>query len=156
MMMPLISRRHRLAMLLAGGALLTTACGNDEAAEPLAVELPEESAPGEADAATMAGDDDGDLYLIEEPGSAQTRPARIYYDLTRFEWYARGQPLVHEGRTYQPAGAPLPVRDITLELAGEYGGVDYYRMPGDDRDVVYVPVYEWYWLRFVAADEPRS
>ena len=73
--------------------------------------------------------------------------SRIYYDLTRFEWYARGEPLVHDQLPYQPAGTPVAADLAELERAGEYQGVEYYHRQGDDQSL-YVPVYDGYWLAF--------
>lgn len=72
---------------------------------------------------------------------------RIYYDLTRFEWYARGEPLVRDGVAYQPAGLPIALSLRELERIGEFEGVEYYRRAGD-ADHLYVPVFDGYWLAF--------
>ena len=88
---------------------------------------------------------------------AQTLPApearrlltrdRIYYDLTRYDWYARGEPLVHGQSSYQPAGAPVAASLDQMEREGEYQGVEYYRRDGDET-LLYVPVFDGYWLGF--------
>ncbi len=86
----------------------------------------------------------------EETGKRPFRPERIYYDLTAYEWYAQGQPLMADGRGYMPSDVPLTLPDTPLEKAGEYQGVDYYVEEGAEPPypVVYVPVFEGYWLPF--------
>jgi hypothetical protein len=88
------------------------------------------------------------------PARSDTLPPRIYYNLTRFEWYARGEPLQFEGREYVQSGAPLPLSASALLRVGEYAGVDLYaRAEGDSvRMHVYIPVFEGFWLGFVRAD----
>lgn len=85
------------------------------------------------------------------PEARNSEPPEIYYDLTRFDWYRRGQPLLVEGRPFQPAGRPEPtgVREFT-EL-GRYDGVTYYAVAGSEapHNVVYVPVSPGYWQPFV-------
>jgi hypothetical protein len=76
--------------------------------------------------------------------------SRIYYTLTSHEWYARGEPLVHEGRPHEPVGMPLPVSLTEMTKAGEYQGVDYYVRDGDTGAAVYVPVFDGYWQMFLA------
>jgi hypothetical protein len=73
----------------------------------------------------------------------------IYYTLTGFDWYARGQPLVHEGRPYESAGMPVNASLTEMQKAGEYQGVEYYSRAGDTA-TLYVPVYEGYWQSFAA------
>lgn len=89
--------------------------------------------------------------------TAATAPApdhlssdRIYYDLTRFDWYAQGEPLVHADQPYQPFGMPLAAPLSEMERAGEYRGVEYYRRGGDDASL-YIPVFDGYWLAFRAS-----
>lgn len=81
---------------------------------------------------------------------------RIYYDLTRHDWYRRGEPLMVEGREYLPAGelvaAPLDVFD----RLGEFDGVDYYARRQGSEDVLFVPVFERYWLPFAAEGIRRA
>ncbi|MBR9989025.1 MAG: hypothetical protein KFH98_04670 [Gemmatimonadetes bacterium] len=76
--------------------------------------------------------------------------ASIYYTLTSYDWYARGEPLVHAGRPYEPDGMPLNVPLTEMQKAGEYQGVDYYTRATDFGPAVYVPVYEGYWQMFSA------
>lgn len=88
---------------------------------------------------------------VAEHQAAETRQVlssdRIYYDLTRFEWYAHGEPLLHEQAGYQPAGTPVAASLTEMERTGEYEGVEYYRRTGDDQSL-YVPVFDGYWLAF--------
>ena len=79
-------------------------------------------------------------------------PPNIYYDLTRFEWYARGEPLVQDDVAFTATGVPVALPLAELEHAGNYQGVDFYQhRSAADRDAVrYVPVYEGFWLRFSA------
>jgi hypothetical protein len=76
--------------------------------------------------------------------------SRIYYTLTSYEWYARGEPLVHDGRPYEPEGMPVNASLTEMTKVGEYGGVEYYVHDGDPEPSVYVPVFEGYWQRFRA------
>jgi len=76
-------------------------------------------------------------------------PDKIYYDLMRYEWYAQGRPLIHAGQSYQPDGMPVAIELADLNRAGEYEGVDYYILKAADPDgLIYVPVFEGYWLPF--------
>jgi hypothetical protein len=82
------------------------------------------------------------------PGS--TQPAEIYYDLTIFEWYRQGEPLVVDGRAYEPIGHPESIRGGALERVGVYGGVAYYVPRGySPHQGVLVPVFEGYWQPFL-------
>lgn len=92
-----------------------------------------------------------------EPDPAATRaaatpPRMIYYDLTGFDWYRRGEPLIFEGRSYHPASV-LPTGELRLEREGAYEGVDFYLPKAGTApyDTLYVPVYMGYWLAFTAA-----
>jgi hypothetical protein len=109
--------------------------------------------PAEADvSATAAADTIAAASLppaAPEQASERLPADRIYYDLTRFEWYARGQPLLHEGVGYQPAGMPVPAPASEMKLLGEYEGVEYYRREADD-GLLFVPVFDGYWLAFRA------
>jgi hypothetical protein len=152
--MTIIASTRRLPFLAVAAALALGACRGDapRAAEP-------ETASAAADQQRLDDhgnggglEEIGDLFIADETED-RTRPPRVYHDLTRHDWYARGEPLMHEGRSYPQSGAPAAIRGARLELAGEYGGVDYYRLPGDPRDALYVPVYESYWLPFRAAPD---
>lgn len=77
-------------------------------------------------------------------------PPVIYYDLTRFEWYARGEPMRLEDGSYAPRGAPVRAATSEMQKIGEYEGVEYYERndESDSEGVVYVPVFEGFWLPF--------
>lgn len=75
---------------------------------------------------------------------------RIYYTLTQHEWYARGEPLLHEGRAWHASGMPVSASTAEMELLGDYQGVEYYARSGDAVAAVYVPVFEGYWQPFRA------
>lgn len=74
----------------------------------------------------------------------------IYYDLTAFDWYRQGEPLVIDGRPYQPNGIPESGRARVFEPAGEHLGVRYYIVEGTESPypTVYVPVSPNYWQPF--------
>lgn len=114
--------------------LLLTACG------------------GEKEPAAAADRAEPPVAAAPEPAEPRRvlASSRIYYDLTRFEWYAHGEPLLHEQLAYQPVGRPLSASLEEMERAGEYRGVEFYRREGDDQSL-YVPVYDGYWLSFRAA-----
>lgn len=89
----------------------------------------------------------------------ETLPSnRIYYTLTQHEWYARGQPLVHEDRAYHPSGMPVAASLPEMSVAGEYHGVEYYLRDADAEPILYIPVFEGYWQAFRAdtAGTPAS
>lgn len=80
----------------------------------------------------------------------------VYYDLTRFDWYRRGQPLVADNLRYSPEGPLVSLTRDSLTMAGRYDGVVYYRAGHGDMDTVYVPVYRHYWLAFVHGGGRRA
>ena len=80
---------------------------------------------------------------------------RIYYDLTHYEWYAKGQPLNHQGTGYLPKGVPVAAAAAEMDRVGEYEGVEYYRRPGTG-DLLYVPVFDGYWLAFRPTEQPLA
>jgi hypothetical protein len=81
----------------------------------------------------------------------ETLPSnRIYYTLTQHEWYARGQPLLHENRAYHPRGMPVTASLPEMSAIGEYEGVEYYARGADTDAVLYIPVFEGYWQAFRA------
>ena len=84
---------------------------------------------------------------------AATRPRQIYYDLTHYGWYQRAEPLVFGQQRYVPRGAPIVIPLAKLRLTGNYQGVDFYVLQAETEppSEVYVPVYEEYWLPFIAA-----
>jgi hypothetical protein len=110
--------------------LASAACRNPEAREP--------------EAAAVA-----DVARATAP-PREPLPRQIYYDLMAFSWYARAEPLIFEQLSYLPAGAPTSIPLAKLLLAGNYQGVDFYVLRADQEppDVVYVPVFEGYWLAF--------
>lgn len=133
-----------LALRLVAGSLLLAGC--DTAAPAADEAVPSEVAASPRDAAA-------------QPASANARkdgtlhPATIYYDLTRFDWYARGEPLRHGNADYVARAAPVRASAADMRRAGEYQGVEYYRAAADDVEpagVVYVPVFEGFWLPFSA------
>lgn len=77
-------------------------------------------------------------------------PPVIYYDLTRFEWYARGEPMRLDDGAYAARGAPVRGATSGMRRQGEYEGVEYYVRVDepDSADVVYIPVFEGFWLPF--------
>lgn len=83
------------------------------------------------------------------PESRELLPEReIYLTLTDFEWYARGEPLLHEGQPYVSYGMPVAASVSEMSRTGEYEGVAYYTRRGDAEPYIYVPVFEGYWLVF--------
>jgi hypothetical protein len=74
--------------------------------------------------------------------------SKIYYTLTTHEWYARGEPLMHEGRAYRPGGMPISVSLDEMTQVGEFQGVEYYARQGENMAALYVPVFEGYWQTF--------
>lgn len=121
-----------------GGVLLPGCRGADTAAEEAsAVRVEAPAILDEADSVYAA------------PVEREVLPsARIYYTLTDHEWYARGEPLLHDSRAYQPAGMPVSASATEMELVGEYHGVDYYVRREDASHALYVPVFEGYWQSF--------
>ncbi|SRR5688572_14517426 len=87
------------------------------------------------------------------PDTRNGVPPEIYYDLTRYDWYRRGQPLLVGGRPYQATGRPEPTLMREFKEMGRYEGVTYYVVEGSEAppDVVYVPVSPGYWQPFVNA-----
>jgi hypothetical protein len=132
-----------LPALLAALAL-TAGCGRDEAA-------PDTRAPGAAPgaAATAVAGTEPE-HVAAEPSTA-AEPEEIYFDLTAFDWYRQGQPLMHGGSGYLPRGDPRPVPAERLQRLDAYQGVNYYALEGDPRppETVYVPVFHGYWQPFV-------
>ncbi len=73
-------------------------------------------------------------------------------------WHRNGQPLVVEGRTYEPWGAPRRLRCGDIEPVGEHRGVPLFA-PGEagiSAGVIYVPVRPGLWqpYREVGSVEP--
>lgn len=105
-------------------------------------------ASGEALTAEPGGDEavvGGD----PAPSEASAGPSELYYDLTAFDWFLRGEPLVHAGGRYEAAGPPIPMRASELRLLDRYEGVNFYAREGaSEGDTVFVPVSERYWIAF--------
>jgi hypothetical protein len=132
----------RLAGVLLAGTLLLSGCADDDAA-PAAAEDARRIATQPPD--TLGLPDD--IYIADEDAVDTAPPPVIYYDLTRYDWYARGEPLVHEGWNYAPGGL-VAASGGEMEALGEYGGVTYYRRRDGGVDSLFVPVFERYWLTF--------
>lgn len=99
----------------------------------------------------------GEAVARQEPsnssvgvGQPNNGPAEIYYDLTAFDWYRRGEPLVIDGREYRPDGIPEAERARKFEPVGEYMGVTYYVLENSSEPhlAVYIPVSPGYWQPF--------
>lgn len=133
-----------LALLLVTAASAFTSCQR----EPRDGETPavEEDVPPEP--SENGGAVSGSL---EPEVEEDDLPPVIYYDLTRFDWYARGEPMRLDDGSYAPRGAPVRAATSEMNKVGEYEGVEYYaRDDGSDSEgVVYVPVFEGFWLPFV-------
>jgi hypothetical protein len=127
--------KSRVTLNIAVACCVLTGCGTDD-------DRPDREAPLAAD--NVAADS---VYAPAE--DLVTLPtSRIYYTLTSHDWYARGEPLVHDGRPYEPEGMPVSASLDVMEKAGEYSGVEYYVRSGDPEPAVYVPVFDGYWQRF--------
>ncbi len=139
------------ALLLAASlAAVVMGCGEFPArdADPPAAEL----------VARIAGQDE--VRAADEPEpeeESDAAPAVIYYDLTGFDWYRRGEPILLEGRRYLP-GRVEPTGERRFQREGAYDGVDYYvpRDAAQPHDTIYVPVYSGYWLPFALGAEPPA
>jgi len=121
--------------------LVVAACGGDGA---------DGAAP---DAAAARDTTDSAAAAPAAPAIAvEDTPSELYFDLTLFDWYRRGEPLVHQGRRYQAMGDPVVESAESMAELGRYQGVAYYRRQdaADPVYTVYVPVYYRYWQRFVA------
>lgn len=131
-----------LALRLLAGSFLLGGC---ETAEPA-----DEAVPN-----AVATPPSGALTQPASPAARESgalHPATIYYDLARFDWYARGEPLRHGNADYVARAAPVRAF-ADMRKAGEYQGVEYYRAADDvvePASVVYVPVFEGFWLPFSA------
>jgi hypothetical protein len=115
----------------------------------------EEEADASDTAAVAVGAQQDTSIFVAAPERETLPSARIYYTLTQHEWYARGQPLLHENRAYHQAGMPVAASVPEMEQLGEYQGVEYYARRGDTSAAVYVPVFEGYWQPF-RADTTRA
>jgi hypothetical protein len=109
-----------------------------------------------SDAAPAAGDASAQPVHREsgDKERAPAGPARVFFNLTAYGWYARGEPLMFDGRAYSLAGGPNAVPFGSLERVGDYQGVDVYAVKGGGRDTLLVPVSEGYWLLFTLSAAP--
>jgi hypothetical protein len=107
---------------------------------------------GAAADATAAVADDAVVEEVVEPVEVQPSepvPDRIYFTLTDYEWYARGEPLVFENAAYRAGSGVVAAPLSSMRKVGEYQGVDVYAADGADADTsVYVPVFPGYWQAF--------
>lgn len=127
--------RPRLSLAALCAALALSACSD---AGP---------APGNASAESVHRE--GGTGRAEPAG-----PARVFFNLTAYGWYARGEPLMFDGRAYGLAGGPRPVPFRELERVGDYQGVEVYAGKHSGRDTLLVPIFEGYWLPFSASAAP--
>lgn len=141
--------RHTMTRMIAAlaAALTAAACNVDGLAERL---RGEEKAGVEATTSTSTAASEFDA----SPEDVAPPPRQVYYDLTLYDWYRLGQPLLVGGVPHELAGIPVRILD-PLDLAGTYGGVDYYTT-GEGRDTVFVPVYENYWQPFARSVGPPA
>jgi hypothetical protein len=127
------------ALLLALG---TVACGG-EGGSP---------AGNRAGADGVASVIDRAAAVLTADSAPRTRgPDEIYYDLTAYDWYRRGEVLVAAGFGFQPQGLPRVIPFDSLRRAGNYQGVDFYVKNGaaEPYDTVFVPVFEDFWQPFL-------
>jgi len=134
--------QHQVTQVLALSGMMVAmllACGPD--GQPESIRAAEEQALEEETTNEPAAG----------PETRNGEPPEIYYDLTRFEWYRRGQPLLVGGRPFQPAGRPEPTGAREFTELGRYEGVTYYVVAGSraPHGVVYVPVSPGSWHPFV-------
>ncbi|HEX6133457.1 MAG TPA: hypothetical protein VFZ24_05825 [Longimicrobiales bacterium] len=124
----------RAAFQMAAACAVLAGCAPEQepAREPIA-----------SDAAAHA-----DSTFTPENRRVSLPTSRIYYTLTSYEWYARGEPLLHDGGAYRPEGMPVSASLTEMSRAGEFSGVEYYVRDGDPAGTVYVPVFQGYWQAF--------
>ena len=151
----MITRNGLLVRLVAWGSLLLCSCQQMEGTRG--------EDGGRDGAEATAPDEDGAESALAEWARSEEQakgdlPATIYYDLTRYEWYARGEALRHAEASYMPDGRPARIPASEMRKAGQYGGVDIYVQASDrdDADIVYVPVFEGFWLPFTRIDPQAS
>lgn len=126
----------RVSTFVAVACCVLAGCASDETPVPAAAD---------SAAATVAGDS----FFDPSEDRVNLPTGSIYYTLTSYDWYARGQPLRHDGRAYVTDGMPIGASLGSMQKAGTFEGVDYYVSAGE-QDAVYVPVFEGYWQRFRA------
>jgi hypothetical protein len=90
----------------------------------------------------------GDSVYSPTADRVSLPPGRIYYTLTTHDWYARGEPLVFQGREYRPSGMPQEASLTEMTKLGDFQGVEFYGRSGVPPAAVYVPVFEGYWQQF--------
>lgn len=144
-----MNRTPAVRIGLAALLLTTSACSDQDPDDNVT------QAAEAVDSAATAGARPADS-VYAPPETAEPQPGvRLYPTLTSYEWYARGEPLRHEGVAYLPAGGPVTVAASDMQHAGEYQSVDYYVRTGLTEGVVYVPVYHGYWQPFRADTSPQ-
>ena len=134
--------RYRMkpaARALAALVLVLGACADESGTETAPAVS---AAPDEISAADPIYQESPDLETLPE--------SRIYHTLTDHEWYARAEPLRHEGAPYEPAGLPIVASLPEMQHVGAYQGVDYYRRIDEADPVLYIPVFQGYWQPFRA------
>lgn len=139
-------------------APFVAACDADEGAVPPAearaeavAAAEEENEEAESAALDLPPIPEDRQLVVERPPDAE--PVEIYYELTAFEWYRRGEPIVFRDRTYVLEALPRAIPAEELRRLGRFRGVFFYRHEEDDPpyDAVFVPVYPGFWQPFVAA-----
>jgi hypothetical protein len=130
--------------------LALVACDRSaDAGEPAAED--EEAAPAEL--VPTQPDEPTTATLPADRVREDPLPEEIYYSLDDFEWYRQALPIVHEGRAYEARDTVLVLSTLEVDSLGRFGGVLYWARPvGPAPDTIYVPVFEGYWLPFVARD----
>lgn len=140
---PVWLRSTSLVILVGATSLIGASCGSDREGG----DIPDEG----IELVDAAGDTVVEGPLAQEADVERgPRPEVIYYDLTFFEWYKKGEPILLDHGRYLP-GEVEPTAERHFVKEGVYEGVDYYRAQGGDdegSDIIYVPVYEGYWLPF--------
>jgi hypothetical protein len=132
------SVRRSLAALVAAGTLTVAGCDRLTRTDAAA------TSSSEAAAAEDAPPADADTAAAAEP-----LPERIYFDLTRHDWYARGEPLVYSEVRYEAGRDVVAAPLSAMRKLGEYQGVDVYGAADAAGDsTLYVPVHPGYWLPF--------
>ena len=138
-----MTRLNSLLHFCCAALLLLAGCARQEEAEQANNE------PVAVDSASRS-----DSTFSADTDRVVLPPDRIYHTLTAHAWYARGEPLMHGGRAFRPAGLPVAASLPEMERAGEYQGVEYYRR-GDADTLLFVPVDRGYWQVFRDEAAPR-
>lgn len=132
----------RLALLT--GTVCLLGCGDADAGADRAGT----AAVIPSDTTLSDGAADGDEVFTPDDARTTLPSDRIHYSLTDHEWYARGEPLVHDGLAWVPAGMPIAASASDMTPEGEYGGVSFYRRAGEETAALYVPVFRGWWQTF--------